>query len=87
MISHHVGEKLTRTEIEQSIENDPLLTESFTRMADHLVANGIDVDQPVLTLGPHLTMDPKAETFERSDANAWIKREYRKGFEVPTVEA
>jgi predicted dehydrogenase len=86
MISHHVGEKRTRKEIEKAIEDDALLADSFTRMADHLLANGVDIDSPTLTLGPHLTMDQKAETFERSDANPWLTREYRQGFEVPAMQ-
>ena len=34
-------------------------------------------------LGRSLEFDPKAERFKDSEPNRYLKRDYRKGFEVP----
>jgi hypothetical protein len=36
-------------------------------------------------LGRSLEFDPKTERFKDEEANKHVKREYRKGFEVPSV--
>ncbi len=36
-------------------------------------------------LGRSLEFDPKTEQFKDADANAFLKRDYRKGFEVPQI--
>jgi hypothetical protein len=38
-------------------------------------------------LGRSLEFDPKTERFKDSEANKHVKRDYRKGFEVPQLAA
>jgi len=61
--------------------------EAVDRMIEHLaVKNDVDLKATPLTLGPALTMDPKAETFEgNTAANKLLTREYRKPFVVPEI--
>ncbi len=88
LISHVVGRKASRKEIGDAIADDALLTDSFARMAQHLEANGIDIESPTLTLGEWITMNPQAETIQgNAAASAALTRVYRKGYEVPAVDA
>lgn len=85
-VSHQLGKQATADEIRETIKSEPLFTDSFERMVGHLWANGIDVDEPVLTLGSSLEMDQTAESFTNMDeANALVRREDRAPFTVPEV--
>jgi predicted dehydrogenase len=85
-VSHQLGKKATAGEIRDAIKSDSLFTDSFERMVGHLSANGIDVDEPVLTLGSSLEMDQTTESFTNMDeANALVRREDRAPFTVPEV--
>ena len=90
-ISHQVGETATDAAIRESLAgDDPLFIDSYERMARHLKANEVAIDQPVLTLGDNLTMDPQAERFtgeHAGEANPLLKRDYRDGFAVPDLTA
>ena len=60
--------------------------EAVDRLAAHLDANGIDLAKTPLKLGAALTIDSKAEKFVGAGAdkaNALLKEDYRKGFELP----
>jgi hypothetical protein len=55
-------------------------------MLAHLRANAVDVDQPVITIGAALEMDPIGEQFTNNKAaNALLRREDRKSFSVPEI--
>lgn len=59
---------------------------TWERMLVHLDANGIDVRKTPPTLGSFLQFDSATERFTGALAdlaNRYLKREYRKGFEVP----
>jgi len=85
-ISHQVGRKASVKEIASTLDAYPLLASSFDRMANHLKANTISVDDSVITLGPWLNMDPQTERFTNHDeANSLLTREYRPGFAVPEI--
>lgn len=87
-VSHRVGARAVADEIAAKISGNELCSDSYSRMADHLEANGIDVSEAVLTLGPWLDMDVETETFiGNDDANALLRREYRDGFVVPEASA
>ena len=94
-ISHRIGEKATDEQIRESLGQSEaphaeLFLDSYERMAAHLRRNEVAIDQPTLTLGPDLTMDPEAERFtgaRADDANDLIRREGREGFVVPEVAA
>lgn len=85
-ISHQLGEQLTSTQIEQKLSGDPLWTDAFRRMIDHLIANGIDLEHSQLSFGPSLEMDPMTERFcDNEQANELLSRNYRSGYTVPTA--
>jgi len=87
-ISHRLGQKASATEIAEQIQGNDLLASSVDRMLYHLRINEVDVDQPVVTLGQSLTMDPLAERFTNNDAaDSMLRSPGRKPFVVPTVEA
>ena len=57
-------------------------------MESHLQAHGIPLDGDAIRLSPMLELDGKTEQFvgEHADsANRFLRRRYRKGYEVPTV--
>ncbi|HWL10048.1 MAG TPA: Gfo/Idh/MocA family oxidoreductase [Planctomicrobium sp.] len=83
-ISHVLGSPKKAAEIEQSVADNKLWKDSYDRLAAHLAANGVDISDPKLNVGPWLKMDPKTERFTNSEeANKLLTREYRKGYEVP----
>lgn len=58
--------------------------ETYGRFEQHLVDNGVNLEETKYLLGPQLKFDPRAEKFRGNpQANALLTREYRKGFEVP----
>jgi predicted dehydrogenase len=84
-ISYRIGRHKSPDEIKQSINNSDL-KDSYERVLAHLAANEIDLEKEPITIGPMLTMDPKAEKFtgELSEwANMYVKRNYREPFVVP----
>ena len=85
-ISHQVGRKASVKEIAGTLDDYPLLADSFDRMAEHLRANEVPVDESAITLGSWLDMDPQTELFtNHDDANYLLTREYRSGFAVPEI--
>lgn len=82
-ISHLLGQKKSREEIEAALKSDAALTETFGRTAEHLKENNVDISN-ALTLGMALTMDPVTETFPGNEAaNKMLTRNYRPGYVVP----
>jgi predicted dehydrogenase len=60
----------------------------ITLVENHLKKNSVDLAKSKFQLGPVLEFDSKAQKFAGSDsgtANGYLKREYRKGFEVPAM--
>lgn len=87
-ISHLLGKPQTAAEIEKQVASIPLWADSYKRMAEHLAANGIDITDPKLSVGPWLEMDPVQEKFITSDpANKLLTRDYRAGYVVPAAPA
>ena len=75
-------------ELAERTKGNNLTAEATGRMAEHLVAHGVDYAKTPLTLGATLTVDGDKERFkgEFSDtANKFITREYRKPFVVPQL--
>jgi predicted dehydrogenase len=54
-------------------------------LAGHLSCVHIHVGNIAYRLGRSLEFDPKTERFKDEEANKLLKREYRKGFEVPQL--
>jgi hypothetical protein len=83
-ISYRLGKQEQTGAILEQIKGDKFATESFERMQAHLGKNEIDLSKDLLTLGPVLKMDGKAERFIENDAaNAMLKDKYREPFVVP----
>jgi hypothetical protein len=62
------------------------MVETFERFQEHLLVNGVDLQQTPRILGPWLTMDPQTEQFTgelAGEANALCRREYRAPFVLP----
>lgn len=85
-ISYRSGKEALAGDITDAIKANSQASESFDRMKEHLAANNVDLKKTPIILGPNLTMDLKSERFtgEFSDiANKYVKREYRKPYEIP----
>jgi hypothetical protein len=62
------------------------LRDSLDRMLAHLKANQVDVDQPVLTVGTVLELEPIKEQFiGNTAANQLLRRDDRAAFAVPQI--
>ena len=85
-VSHMVGEPRTAKEILDSVAKHERLRDSVERMLNHLRANEVNIDEPVVTAGAWLEMDPTTEQFTNNPAaNDLVRREDRQPFVVPEV--
>jgi len=83
-ISYRLGHETEPDGLHDLLKNDSAAAETLARMEEHLAANGVDLKQTRLSIGPTLKFDPKAERFIGSArANELISRPYRPGFVVP----
>jgi len=91
-ISYYMGEKnhVTVDELSAALKDVQSLDdnqETLTRTVKHLEQNGVDLQKYPLSLGPLLQFDPETEKFTNNeDAQQYLSREYRKGFECPSAE-
>ncbi|WP_146516992.1 Gfo/Idh/MocA family protein [Rubripirellula amarantea] len=90
--SFYLGEdnKASVDEIEKavssikSLDND---ARTLEQTVAHLRSNHVDLEATPLSLGPLLKFDPETERYTNNEeANHWLTREYRAGFEVPDAE-
>jgi predicted dehydrogenase len=85
-ISYRLGRTKSPGEVREKIQGNAPLVEAYGRMTEHLAANGVDLEKTPLTLGMPVSFDTANERFIGNDpANAMLKREYRKPFEVPML--
>src|SRR6185436_14369232 len=87
-ISYRLGRPSSPDEIRKELSQlkvqDNVL-ETFERTCKHLADNKVDLDKSKLTVGPLLQLDANQEKFlDNPPANAFLTREYRKPFVVPT---
>lgn len=87
-VSHRLGEKKRAREIAEFVAGRELLAHSFDRMASHLRANDVDIDdEATITQGAMLELDTDSEMFVGNDAaNELRTREQRAPFVVPDLE-
>lgn len=91
-ISYYMGEKnhVTVDEVSAALKDVQSLDDNqmtLTRTVKHLEQNGVDLQKYPLSLGPLLQFDPESEKFtNNADAQQYLSREYRKGFECPSAE-
>lgn len=87
-VSQLLGHPAHAAEVSKAFAGDAPLGEAFTRMKQHLAANGIDVEKVPVQLGATLTLDPKTERFKGDQAAAATRlsrHEYRQPFAVPEI--
>jgi predicted dehydrogenase len=85
-ISQRLGKEASRDQILAQFKGKADLVESFERVQEHLLVNGVDLQQTPRMLGPWLTMDPQTETFTgefADEANKLARGSYREPFVVP----
>ena len=81
-----MGEPRTAKEILESVGKHERLRDSVERMFAHLQANEVNVDEPVVTAGVWLEMDPQTEQFTNNPAaNEMLRRDDRKPFVAPEI--
>jgi hypothetical protein len=89
-VSQQLGKPARAAEIMERISANELLANAFDRMAGHLRANGVDIDQGegVISLGPLLEMDPATERFTDNEAANELRArtEQREPFSIPDLE-
>jgi len=89
-ISYYLGQdnKASRDEIASvvaDIQTPDDNVATLDRTIRHLQDNGVDPEKYPLSLGPVLSFDNDKETFVgNAAADAYLTREYRAGFELPT---
>jgi len=83
-ISYRLGKESALSKCGKSFGDNKEAGEMLVSMGDHLKENMLDADMTLCRVGPKLEIDPKTETFTNSkEALPMLRREYRKGFEVP----
>ncbi len=90
LISHRLGKSVHKGEVLEQIKGDPLLTDRFGSMADHLARNGVDLAKEEIVLGPMVKFNPQTEAAEGNGdldaaANQQVRPEYREPYVVPEV--
>ena len=82
-ISYLRGKTMDKAQVAAQVGEHAQGKLAFTRLAEHLERNEVDLGKHKLTLGPWLEFDPKAERFTTDDeANALLTRDYRAPFTV-----
>ncbi len=83
-ISYRLGAAKRPEEIRDAVKGMKGLADAFDRMAGHLDANGVDINNDKLCLGLPLKFHPGRERFvDNEQANALVSRNYRAPFVVP----
>jgi hypothetical protein len=84
-ISYRVGEEASYEEVNDVFKKDFEVLDALERTAEHLSANGLNLKQLPIVLGPWLHMDSKKEMFMgeyAEQANKYISRDYREPFVI-----
>lgn len=87
-ISYRLGISQQPETIWEQVKGNKPAYEAFTRVAEHLDDNSVDLRDTPATLGPSLAMDPATERFFGNgeidvQANAMLTREYREPYLMP----
>jgi hypothetical protein len=83
-VSYRLGSEQPVGKSGKTFGDNKEAAEILASMSDHLKENMVPLDETKCRVGVKLDVDPKAETFPNNkDALPMLRREYRKGFEVP----
>ncbi len=83
-ISYFLGQDAPFNPRTKAFGDDKDAYEVIGRTEQHLAANGINLSETNYKLGKKLELVPGKEMFKNREANQYLSREYRKGFEVPS---
>jgi predicted dehydrogenase len=87
-ISYRLATPINVQEAAERLASDEEAWDTFDRFQEHLWYNDVAFkDSPVVRFGKKLAINPKTETFtgdSASEANAFLTRDYRKPFVVPS---
>jgi predicted dehydrogenase len=87
-ISYRLGSPIEGNEAAERLGSDTEAWDTFDRFQEHLWYNDVAIkDAALVRFGKKLAINPKTETFvgdSASEANAFLSRDYRKPFVVPS---
>jgi predicted dehydrogenase len=82
-ISYRLGLLQSPGEMREQIKGDKDALPAYNRMAEHLAANGVDLEKTRATLGAVLRINPAtAEFIQNKSANRLLKRAPRPGYVI-----
>ena len=84
-ISYRVGKEASYEEVNDVFKKDYEVQDALVRISQHLNANGINIREQPVVLGPWLNMDSRTERFTgkySNEANKYISRDYREPYVV-----
>jgi predicted dehydrogenase len=84
-ISYRVGKEASYEEVNDVFKKDFEVLDALERTGEHLSANGLDLKQLPIVLGPWLKMDSEKERFKGAyadQANQYVSRDYREPFVI-----
>ena len=87
-VTYRAGETFSYADAKQVEKGSQLWGQVLGDMDKLLTAHGLTMESSDIKLSPLLSIDPKTEQFVGSGAaaaNQLLKREYRKGYEVPQI--
>jgi len=89
-VAYQAGERFSFADARQVGRGSQLWDSVLSDMDKLLKAHGLGIENAEIKLSPLLSIDPETEKFVGSNADAankFLKREYRKGYEVPEIIA
>jgi hypothetical protein len=82
-ISYRLGRSQSPGEMREQIKGDKDALPTFNRMAEHLAANGVDLEKTGATLGAVLKINPVNSKFiQNKDASHLLRRNPRPGYVI-----
>ncbi len=85
--SYRTGQPVPGGTRPSQLTDNKHVAETLASFEEHLKDNKVDFNVTKFYLGKALTIDPRTELSDSSEANKLFRREYRKGFELPEVSA
>jgi len=84
-ISYRCGKEASPDAVKKQMSFSEESSEAWGQMVEHLAGNGVDLNVTKPTLGPWLTLDPKAERFtgaHAAEANKYVREDMRSEFSI-----
>jgi hypothetical protein len=82
-ISYRLGRFQSPDEMRAQIKSDPDALPAFNRMAEHLAANGVDLEKTKALLGAVVKINPATEKIiQNSKANHMLRRAPRAPYQI-----